>query len=340
MTLESQAAMFAAMLYGLSPIDPFLLLLGALIVDAVFGDMGAIYSRVPHPVAALGRLVDGLDRRLNRPERTDATRRARGVLVVALVVALAVAAGAGLAWFARAVALGWLIELFFVATLLAQRSLYEHVVAVARAIERDGLEGGRRAVAHIVGREPESLDVHGVCRAAIESLAENFADGVVAPVFWYLVGGLPALFACKAINTLDSMIGHLSPRHRAFGWAAARLDTAMNFVPARLAAAFIALGAAFMPLASAGAAFDTMRRFARLHRSVNAGWPEGAMAGALGLALAGPRRYADHTVDDPWIGEGRRQATTFDVRRALAVFVFACLVQATMAALTRLIVAG
>ena len=326
------------MLFADPSIDPLLVLLAALALDAALGEMAFVFGHVPHPVAALGRLVDVLDARLNRPQRPPATRRWRGVLAAALVIALAVAIGSALAALARALPFGWAIEVFCVAVLVAQRSLYAHVAAVLRGLERGGVEGGREAVRHIVGRDPESLDGHGVARAAIESLAENFADGVVAPAFWYLAAGLPGIFAVKAVNTLDSMIGHMTPRHREFGWAAARLDTAMNFLPARIAGALIALAAVVTPLAQPSGAFETMRRDARLHRSVNAGWPEAAMAGALGLALAGPRRYEGRLVEDPWIGDGRSEATRFDIGRALLLYVFACLVHAIALALLRLFV--
>jgi len=193
-----------------------------------------------------------------------------------------------------------------------------------------GLRAGRAAVAHIVGRDPESLDEPGVARAALESLFENFADGVVAPAFWYIVAGLPGMFVCKAINTLDSMIGHRSPRYLAFGGTAARLDTAMNFLPARLSGMMIGVAAAFVPTAAPAPAFRVMFRDAHKHRSINAGWPEGAAAGALNLALAGPRRYGSELVNDPWIGEGRRAAGAADIRRGLFLYVMACFVHALL----------
>jgi adenosylcobinamide-phosphate synthase len=206
------------------------------------------------------------------------------------------------------------------------------VRAVALALDREGIEAGRRAVAHIVGRDPAQLDEHGVARAAIESLAENFGDAVVAPVFWYVLFGMPGLIIYKAANTMDSMIGHLTPQYRAFGMAAARFDDALNFIPARLAGILIVLAAFFAPKASPWGAFKTMIRDAGKHRSVNAGWPEGAMAGALGLALAGPRRYSQHVVNDPWVGDGRARATVLDIRRGLYVYAVACLINALMIA--------
>jgi adenosylcobinamide-phosphate synthase len=216
--------------------------------------------------------------------------------------------------------------------LVAQRSLYEHVAAVATALSTGGLDGGREAVRHIVGRDPMSLDMHGVARAALESLAENFSDGVVAPVLWYLLLGLPGLFAYKMANTLDSMIGHRTPHYRAFGWAAARLDDVLNTVPAPLSGLLIALAAVFAKKCRPGHALTTMLRDGRKHHSPNAGWPESAMAGALGLALAGPRRYSEGVVADPWLGDGTARAGVSDIVRGLALYRLACFLEAGLLA--------
>jgi adenosylcobinamide-phosphate synthase len=222
-------------------------------------------------------------------------------------------------------------------SLFAQRSLWLHVAAVARGLEKYGLEGGRAAVSRIVGRDPDSLDEAAVSRAAIESLAENFSDGIVAPAFWCALFGLPGIAAYKAINTADSMIGHTTGRHRAFGWAAARLDDLVNLPASRLSAGWIAL-AAMMIGSNGEAALKTARRDAKHHRSPNAGWPEAAMAGALGLRLAGPRVYGAERVDDRWMGDGRAEATAADIRRALDLYRVACGLQiATLALLVGLI---
>jgi adenosylcobinamide-phosphate synthase len=221
--------------------------------------------------------------------------------------------------FAAIAGLGLIASVF-----IAQQSLYWHVARVRAAFASEGLAGAREAVAMIVGRDPESLDDSGVARAAIESCAENFSDGVVAPVFWLALLGLPGLFAYKAINTADSMIGHRTPRHRDFGWAAARLDDLLNLVPARLAGVLVALVA---PVAGGSmiAAVKIMWRDARKHRSPNAGWPESAMAGALGVALAGPRRYGETVVDDLFLNaEGRANAAPDDIGRALKILIAAC----------------
>jgi adenosylcobinamide-phosphate synthase len=307
--------------------DPLLLLAAGLAVDALVGDMPAVFARFPHPVVVAGRAVAFFDRRLNRDIRSDSVRRVRGAIAVLALVGTAVVLGGAVAKLCRGSLAGAAVEILLIAILVAQRSLFGHVAAVGRALGHDGLGAGRAAVSHIVGRDPASLDAHGVARAAIESLAENFSDGVVAPAFWYLVLGLPGLFAYKMANTLDSMIGHRTPRYRAYGWAAARFDDLANFVPARLSGVLITLAAAFSRDGRPDRALAIMLRDARKHRSPNAGWPEGAMAGALGLALAGPRRYAEGAVADPWVGEGSARAAPADIARALVLYRHACLVQ-------------
>ncbi len=302
-------------------VTPLAVLLLALALDAALGDPAWLYRALPHPVALMGGAIAALERRLNRPGR--GALKLRGALALALVVGLVGALAWLLAWGLRALAFGWIAEALLASTLIAQRGLHQHVGAVARALQRRGLEAGREAVAHIAGRDPGSLDEAGVCRAAIESCAENFSDGVVAPAFWYALFGLPGLAVYKAVNTADSMVGHRSPRYAGFGWAAARLDDAANLAPARLAGALIALAAAGLRESPGGAA-GAMRRDAARHRSPNAGWPEAAMAGALGLRLAGPRRYGGEVVVDAWMGAGDESATPADVRRALSLLVAAC----------------
>ncbi len=316
--------------------DTLILLLAALALDAVIGDPAAIFRRVPHPVALVGLLTARLERRLNRQDYSDRHRRLGGIATVVLVVVVAAGAGALLDTLFAGSVWGAVGETLVLTVLLAQRSLYDHVAAVASALHDEGLEGARTAISHIVGRDPASLDEEGVGRAAIESLAENFSDGVVAPVFWFLMLGLPGICAYKAVNTLDSMIGHRSERYRAFGWAAARLDDAANLVPARLAGALIAIAGVLMPRASGWDALRIMLRHARRHRSVNAGWPEAAMAGALDLSLAGPRQYGGELVEDAWIGEGTEEAGSAEIRHALGLFILACAVEAALIALAAL----
>ena len=238
----------------------------------------------------------------------------------------------------RQIAFGNVLIGLMASTLIAQRSLYQHVARVRSAFADGGLAEARRAVSMIVGRDPDQLDEAGVCRAAIESCAENFSDGVVAPVFWLALLGLPGLIAYKAINTANSMIGHRSPRYESFGWAAARLDDLVNLIPARLSGLLVA---AVAPVAggTTATALKVMWRDAAKHRSPNAGWPESAMAGALGLALAGPRRYGERIVDDVFLNaEARKDAMPDDIGRALDLLVAACLLQAAAYAALALVV--
>lgn len=313
--------------FGTAP-DALFLLFMALAVDAVFGEMGPLFRLLPHPVVLLGRMIAALDKRLNKPSLPDSDRRLRGVVLVVLMAVLALGIGGAIAFIARAMPHLWLIEVFAAAVLIAQRALFDHVDDVARALQHNGLEAGRYAVSRIVGRDPQSLDAHGVCRAAIESLAENFSDAVVAPAFWYVIGGLPGLLLYKTVNTLDSMVGYRNDKYRAFGWASARLDDVLNLIPARLAGLIIALAALFAARGNPIRAIGTMVRDARNHKSPNSGWPEAAMAGALGLALGGPRKYPGLVVDEKWIGSGRARAEFTDIDRALHLFSAACLVNA------------
>jgi adenosylcobinamide-phosphate synthase len=308
--------------------DALLLLVFGMAIDAMFGDMPAVFAHIPHPIVLAGRAISFFDRKLNRPSRSERRRRERGIVTTAVLVATAAGLGYAFDWLCRGSLIGAAVEALAIGILLAGRSLYEHVAAVAVAIEWGGLPAGREAVRHIVGRDPASLDPHGVARAAIESLAENFSDGVVAPVFWYLLLGLPGLFAYKMANTLDSMIGHRTLHYRAFGWAAARFDDLLNLVPARLSGLLLVAAAVFTGEAAAGHAFRAMLRDAEKHHSPNAGWPEAAMAGALGLALAGPRQYAEGRVDDPWLGGGTARARPADIARALRLYALACLLLA------------
>lgn len=302
--------------------DHFWLLAVALAIDALAGDPDMIWRRVPHPVAIVGGLVGWLDRVLNRAELSAGWRRLLGGIAILLLVEVAVLAGLGLQMLFAAAPFGWIGTVVVATILLAGRSLYDHVAAVAGGFAT-GIDAARVAVARIVGRDPASLDEPRICRAAIESAAENFSDGVVAPAIWFLLLGLPGLLAYKAINTADSMIGHLNERHKEFGWATARLDDLVNLPASRLAGLLIALGA---PAAggSIANALRTMLTDAGKHRSPNAGWPEAAMAAALGLALAGPRHYDGIIVSDPFLNEhGRRDARPADIWRALRVYLAA-----------------
>ncbi len=277
----------------------------AMILDALFGEPDWLWRRVPHPAVLFGRLVSELETALNG----GAYRRLRGVAALSLLVLAAGLPACLLSW----MPFGGAFEVLGAAVLLAQRSLADHVRAVAAAL-RVSLTEGRAAVSRIVGRDPETLDPAGVSRAAIELAAENFSDAVAAPAFWFLVGGLPGIAVYKAVNTADSMIGHRSERYREFGWAAARLDDLMNLIPARLA------GAAICLVGGGRNAFRVMLRDAGLHKSPNAGWPEAATAASLGIALAGPRVYGGVLTDDPYVNpEGRRAANPADIEDAVAL---------------------
>ena len=297
--------------------DTFLVATLALILDRVVGDPDWLWSRLPHPVAWIGRAVGTLEKHLNRPALPEDARRARGVAAIILLGLGAILAGGTLTALLRDWPAGFLLEPVVVAIFLAQGSLVAHVRAVATALRTGGIEPGRAAVAKIVGRETTSLDKAGTSRAAIESAAENFSDGVVAPLLWYLALGLPGLFLYKTVNTADSMIGHRSERYRAFGRAAAKLDDVANFVPARVSMILIATAAQTRGM-SAFRIFATTRRDAPRHASPNAGWPEAAAAAALGIALGGPRRYGSETVGGVWLNPGgRRDAGPDDIDRAV-----------------------
>jgi adenosylcobinamide-phosphate synthase len=292
----------------------------ALLIEALVGYPDRLVRAIGHPVTWIGALIARLDAKLNRPDWSSRARRIAGVVSLAIVAAIAAVVGGIVERGLLLLPLGIILTALAASALIAQRSLYEHVAAVATALERDGLAAGRAAVAKIVGRDPQALDEAGVARAAIESLAENFSDGVVAPVFWMALAGLPGAAAYKSINTADSMIGHRTPRHEAFGWAAARLDDLVNLPASRLAALLVVGAAALGSRAAAAEAWRTVLRDASRHRSPNAGYPEAAFAGALGLALAGPRVYAGVTVDDAVMGNGRREATAADIPAALALY--------------------
>jgi adenosylcobinamide-phosphate synthase len=296
------------------------LALAAALLDVTVGYPQAVYRAIGHPVTWMGAFVAALESRLNRPTLALAVGRASGIFALALYLG-AVGVVAGLvSSLAPSGVVGFAALALLASSLPAQQSLDRHVLAVARGLEQGGLAAGRLAVAKIVGRNPETLDEAGVARAALESLAENFSDGVVAPLFWIALGGLTGGALYKAVNTADSMVGHKTERFLAFGWAAARLDDLVNLPASRLAALWLIAAAAVTPDASAREAWLTVSRDARRHRSPNAGWPEAAMAGALGVRLAGPRVYGRTRVDDPFMGDGCAAATASDIRRGLALY--------------------
>ncbi len=285
----------------------------ALALEAAFGYPEFLFQRIGHPAAWLGATIDALDRALNRGSKRE--RRALGFLALAVLLIPLAAAGLALQEALYALPFGILPLAAIASSLIAQRSLFAHVEAVARALKRS-LDEGRAAVSQIVGRDVTALDEAGVARAAIESLAENFSDGVVAPAFWMAFLGFPGALLYKAINTADSMIGHRSERYADFGFAAAKLDDLVNLPAARLSALLIALAA----WSGCSSALACAARDARKHASPNAGWPEAAMAGALALRLGGPRRYAGAAHEGAWLGDGREDAGPADIDRALSIY--------------------
>lgn len=287
-------------------------------IERLTGYPDWLFKRIGHPVTWIGSLIALLDKKWNRESASFSQRKAAGVVALSVFLALTVL----VAWLVQSVLLllplGLLLVAVLGASLPAQKSLEQHVEAVAIALEREGIDGGRKAVSMIVGRDPQALDEAAICRAAIESLAENFSDGIVAPSLWLGILGLPGGAGYKAINTADSMIGHRSPRHEAFGWASARLDDLVNLPASRLSGGLFVVAAFFVKGASPKGAIAAIRRDARHHRSPNAGWPEAALAGALGFALAGPRSYGGQMIEARFMGEGGRATLVAgDIRTAL-----------------------
>jgi len=313
----------------------FGLALFAAAFEAAVGYPDVAFRLIGHPVTWIGRLIAWADRTWNSEEDSPVDQRARGIVFVVVMIVASLLAGlivSRLCYLLLPGLFALLLSAALASSLLAQRSLHAHVQAVADALASKGLAAGRDAVAHIVGRDTRELDEAGVCRAAIESLAESFCDGVVAPLLWMVLLGLPGALAYKAINTADSMIGHKTLKYIDFGWAAARTDDAVNWPAARLAVLWLALGATMTGLSPLGALMTAWRDGA-LHESPNAGRPEAAMAGALGVRLMGPRSYDGELVDQAWMGDGRSELKAADIRAALRLYRAACLAQLAVLAI-------
>lgn len=308
---------------------------GMLIALAIEGAIGwpqALFDRMGHPITWMGRAIDACDQRFNRKADPDWLRRINGLAVV-LGICFAVGMGAWMiSWALPGGWIGAVLTGILAWPLVAARSLFDHVRAVAVPLARKDLASAREAVALIVGRDPDRLNEAGVARAALESLAESTSDGIVAPLFWGVIFGLPGIAVYKAINTMDSMIGHLSPRHAAFGWAAARIDDLANLIPARLSGLLIAVVSG-----RARASLDCMWRDAGKHRSPNAGWPEAALAGALHVRLSGPRIYDNQVSDEPWVNGGAPDPDAADVDHGLEVYLRAMAALATALAVMALV---
>jgi len=312
--------------------DTLWIVLLAILLDAVIGDPNWLWSRLPHPVTLFGKLISQLDSWYNKTSFSAKRRKVNGVRTLVSLIATAGIIGTLLQTTLEGSVLGNILLALIGMTLIAQKSLYEHVARVRDALRYSGLAEARKQVSMIVGRNPDYLDEAGVSRAAIESCSENFSDGVVAPIFWFAVLGLPGLLIYKAVNTADSMIGHKNETYEDFGWASARFDDLINLPASRLSGLLIVLSA-FISGRAYKAAFTTIMREAKNHRSPNAGWPEAAMAGALGVALAGPRQYAEYRVEDPFMNaSGRKAADADDINGSLKLMGISCALLALLIA--------
>ena len=291
----------------------------ALAVENFVGYPHWLSHKVGHPVQWIGKLITYLDDGLNDPELDTANQRGQGIFAIIILCAATGIPAFALAIFLASFSYGWVINLLLATAMLAQKSLRDHVSAVARALPQS-MSAARNEVAKIVGRDPQSLNESGIVKAALESLAENTADGIMAPIFWYAVAGLPGIVIYKTINTADSMIGHKSEKYLNFGWATARLDDLVNLPASRLTGLAFAAAAYFTSKSAAKSALTTMWRDASKHQSPNAGWPEAAMAGALGLKFGGPRQYGGETLALAYMGDGREKMTNEDINRGQELY--------------------
>lgn len=313
-----------------------LILATAIILDMLFGDPDWLWRRTPHPVVYFGHMIIFFEKWLNDPDLDGNIKKIFGIFNCILLVGFAALLGLLIqSLLVGSGVWGFAIEAIIVAIFIAQKSMADHIKRVLDPLLLGDVQSARHAVSMIVGRDPNHLDEAGISRASVESLAENFSDGTVAPIFWYAFLGLPGILAYKMLNTLDSMIGHRTKKYKHFGWASALLDDLANWIPARLSALLIAAGA-FIVRGPQAAAHAVKIAFsdASLHRSPNAGWPEGAMSGALDVALAGPRQYATYRVDDPFINSGGRQTMDAeDIKVALKIFWWACMAELLLIAI-------
>jgi adenosylcobinamide-phosphate synthase len=314
------------MINGPAGFDPMIVLLLAMAVDAYIGSFRLLSRFFPHPVSLIEKLVNFFDARLNRDKRSQRVRAVRGFVSLIFVTVICVVIGGAIAWLSRNHEWGWLLEFVLVISLISQRDPFNRVLAVGKVLRDDNLESARRSVAKVARRDPSQLDDYGIARTAIEALSKKFSTGVIAPMFWYVLFGLPGILVFKAVNIMDGMIGYRDAKYQAFGFSAARIDDILNIIPARLAGMFLCMAAIFTPTAHPSRGFKIMLRDVGKHRSLNAGWSTSAMAGALDLALAGPKRFTNRVVKEPWIGDGTAKATHQDIRRALYLYAIACLI--------------
>lgn len=309
----------------------------ALLVERFAGYPEAVQSAIGHPVQWIGTLMDWFDTRFNLDDDEDDTRRRAGILMLVVVLGATLFIAGAISSALRSLPGGWFIEALLATSFLAQNHLKRAVQKVATDLDIS-LEAGRQAVSQIVGRDTRALHEHEISRAAIETLAENTSDGIIAPLFWLLIFGLPGIAIYKAINTADSMVGHLNPRYAQFGWASAKLDDLVNWLPARLTALLFVGAAALLPQASVQDAWRVTRTDAPKHKSPNAGWPEAAMAGALGFGLGGPRAYSGAMLDLPHMGDGERNLTSSDILKALRLYDIALWIATAMLGLATIII--
>ena len=291
----------------------------ALLLEGFVGYPPRLQSAIGHPVQWMGSLLNYLDDGLNDSDATPKNNRINGVIALVVLVLCFGMPALIVAQLLVHIPYGWIINIALAMPFIAQKSLSDHVSAVARALPQS-LPLARDEVAKIVGRDPTGLNEAGIAKAALESLSENASDGVVAPIFWYALLGLPGIVAYKAINTADSMIGHKSEKYLNFGWAAARLDDLVNLPASRLTGFLFAGAARLQSEAAMKASWSAMTRDARKHQSPNAGWPEAAMAGALGFQFGGPRSYHGEVVELPTMGTGRAPSDDKDIDAGLSLF--------------------
>ncbi|MCP5080544.1 MAG: cobalamin biosynthesis protein CobD [Alphaproteobacteria bacterium] len=291
----------------------------ALVLERRLGFADWLVPRFGHPVVWIGNLISWLEARLNMADQPDGQRRLKGLVMLVLVLAVVGAITIGLMLALRLLTYGWVLEALIATSLLCQKELGQRVEQVADGLDTD-VQQGRDAVAHLVGRDTKALDASEVSKAAIETLAENTSDGIIAPAFWMMIGGLPGAALYKAINTCDSMVGYRNARYGAFGWASAKLDDLVNLIPARLTGLLFTLATFSISPTRAARAWGAMRRDARKHASPNAGWPEAAMAGALDISLGGPRTYEGVVTELPYMGDGEKPITPGTIRQALGLY--------------------
>lgn len=299
------------------------IMLIAALIDTIWGEPSFIYNKIPHPIIWIGNLIGFLDKKLNHSKHTAYQQKRNGFIALGISLIIPYLIGTVLQkiffkFLPKPIA--YLLSGLISSIFIARRSLYEHVHDVEKTLTIKDIEAARYAVSQIVGRKTDQLDQSGIARAAIESLAENFSDGVTAPIFWGCIGGIPGIIVYKAINTADSMIGHKTKKYQFFGYAAAKADDYVNYPAARLSALLIILASSTKPIAD----FKTVIQEAKKHNSPNAGWPEAAMATCLSIYLAGPRQYHEIVIHTPWIGKGKMALNSKDIKKSLNIFSLSC----------------